>query len=270
MKKLLLVYILTCFFISCKKQGEIPFSNNNLNSTLWMQTAAEYQANSLQVYQMAAAKLNGLLEDQKHTALLEQKSGYEKLPPAIILDVDETILDNSPYQAMLVIENKKFSSITWNQWVALKQAPAIPGVVDFLNTAQQMGVTIFYVTNRKCSGPDNDPCPQDKQTFENLQSVGINNVTLDNVLLLGEKDNWGRDKTSRRHYVAQNYRVIMLFGDNLGDFIEDDVQTVEERNNLIKQNQDRWGKSWFMLANPTYGGWQSILHKPLQKNLTTW
>jgi len=260
--------LIIILFVSCTKQEEKKFSNNNLNSTLWMQTAAEYEANSIQVYQSAALKLNNLINDKSHTAILEQKEGFEMLPPAIILDVDETVLDNSPYQAKLVIENKSFSRDSWNHWVSLKQAKAVPGVVDFLNKAQEMEVTIFYVTNRRCTALENDPCPQDKQTFENLQSVGINNVSLENVLLRGEQQDWSRDKTSRRQYVAGSYRVIMLFGDNLGDFLADGAETQQDRAGLIKQNLERWGNSWYMLANPTYGGWQSILDDPKEANLT--
>ena len=88
---------------------------------------------------------------------------------------------------------------------------------------------------------------------------------MDNVLLLGEKDGWGRDKTSRREFVAANYRVIMLFGDNLGDFIADTAENQKERSDLISQNLEHWGNSWFMLANPTYGGWQSDLDDPKEK-----
>lgn len=269
MNKNIVSGLILVLLLSCVKKENVQTTHDNLNSTLWMQTAAEYTANSIQTYQTAASRLKVLINDKNHTALLEQKDGFEKLPPAIILDVDETVLDNSPYEGMLIKENKEFSSDTWNHWISLKQAEAIPGVVDFLNTAQDMGVTIFYVTNRKCSADSNAPdlCPQDGQTFENLQKAGIKNVTVDNVLLKNEHENWTSDKTSRREYVAENYRVIMLFGDNLGDFLADTSKSVTERENLIYQNKERWGNSWFMLANPTYGGWQSVLDDPKENNL---
>ena len=268
MFKLISIGFLIILLTSCVKEKE--FSNNNLNSTLWIQTAAEYKANSIQVYQSAMFRLTDLINDKNHTATFEQKEGFEQLPPAIILDVDETVLDNSPYQGKLVKENKKFSADTWNHWVSLKQAKAIPGVVNFLNKAQEMGVTIFYITNRRCTPVDTNPCPQDTETFENLQSVGIKNVSPGNVLLLGEHDDWGRDKTSRREFVAQNYRIIMLFGDNLGDFLADTTETPQERANLINQNIERWGNYWFMLANPTYGGWQGVLDDPKENSLKTY
>lgn len=235
-----------------------------------MQSAAEYQANSIQLYQAAAANLTDLINNKNHTALTEQKEGYQELPPAIILDVDETVLDNSSYEAKLVMENQSYDRESWNHWISLKQAKAVPGVVAFLNKAEQLGVTIFFVTNRKCDSAESDPCPQDKQTFENLQNVGIKSATIENVMLRDEQEEWTRDKTSRRIYVAENYRVIMLFGDNLADFIADTVKTREERSALINQHLERWGHSWFMLANPTYGGWQSVLDEPVESNLETY
>ena len=266
MKKISLL-LLPLLLLGCIKQPEKEFANNNLNSMLWMQTAAEYKANSIMIYQAATEKLENFINDKKHSALLEQQDGYEQLPPAIILDVDETVLDNSPYDAMLVKEDKIFSNDTWNNWISLKQAKAIPGVVNFLNTAQQKGVTIFYVTNRKCAAVENDPCPQDMQTFENLQNSGIENVLQENVMLRDEQEGWGRDKTSRRGYVAENYRVIMLFGDNLGDFLADTATTIETRAALINNNLQHWGYDWFMLANPAYGGWENVLKKPGEDNL---
>jgi 5'-nucleotidase (lipoprotein e(P4) family) len=264
------VFLFVVFLSACIKQQQTEFSNNNLYSTLWMQTAAEYIANSVMTYQAAAALLPELISDKNNSALLEQKEGFQELPPAIILDVDETVLDNSPYEGKLIMENKEFASDTWNYWLSLKQAKAIPGVVDFLNKAQDMGVTIFYVTNRRCTPLDNEPCPQDQQTFENLQNVGINNVSRENVLLRDEQQDWDRDKTSRREYVAEKYRVIMLFGDNLADFLADTAKTQQERAELINQNMQRWGNSWFMLANPSYGGWQSVLKNPLESNIATY
>jgi len=235
-----------------------------------MQSAAEYKANSITIYQAATDKLDGFINDKKHTALIEQQEGFEQLPPAIILDVDETVLDNSPYDAMLVKENKTFSNETWNYWLSLKQAKAVPGAVNFLNTAQQKGVTIFYVTNRKCAPVSDDPCPQDGQTFENLQNIGIENVLAENVMLRNEQDDWGRDKTSRRAFVAEKYRVIMLFGDNLGDFVADTVKTQEARSVLTEDNLKHWGHDWFMLANPAYGSWENVLEKPREVNLITY
>lgn len=270
MYKTLTWLVLAITLFSCTKKVNNPKTDNSLNATLWMQTAAEYKANSVQIYQIAEAGLTDLVNDKHFTAIDQQKEGYEDLPPAIILDVDETVLDNSHYQAMLIKKHKKYEKQSWNHWISLMQAGAVPGAVEFLNKAQDMGVTIFYVTNRRCEADSSGPCPQDKQTFENLQKVGIHDVISENVLLRDEQENWGKDKSSRRGYIAQNYRVIMLFGDNLGDFLDITNKNRQDRDNLVYQNKERWGKSWFMLANPEYGSWHDVLSKPVENNLNSY
>ena len=272
MNKFLIFVVIIIFTQNCIKEADNRLTHNNLNSTLWMQTAAEYVANSLQTYQTAAERLDSLINDKNHTALIEQKDNYQKLPPAIILDVDETVLDNSPYDAKLILDNKKHTSAEWNRWVSLEQAEAVPGAVKFLNKAQDMGITIFFVTNRKCVPDDNveNPCPQDEQTFKNLQKVGIQNVKIENVLLQNEQETWKKDKTSRREYVAQNYRVIMLFGDNLADFVSDTAKSFKQRESHVLKYSDKWGTCWFMLANPMYGNWHDALIKPVEDNFSSY
>ena len=148
MKKISLL-LLPLLLLGCIKQPEEEFANNNLNSMLWMQTAAEYKANSIMIYQAATEKLENFINDKKHSALLEQQDGYEQLPPAIILDVDETVLDNSPYDAMLVKEDKIFSNDTWNNWISLKQAKAIPGVVNFPYGLFNFILSVFIIFSLK-------------------------------------------------------------------------------------------------------------------------
>lgn len=269
MRRFVLLFLLLILSQSCIKEPDNSFTNNNLNSALWMQTAAEYQANTIQIYQVAVALLDGLIADKNHTALPEQIENYQQLPPAIILDIDETVLDNMPYDAKLILENRHYSSDDWNQWVSLEQATAVPGAVEFLNNAQEKGVAIFYISNRKCApeeGSDN-PCPQEEQTFKNLQNIGINNVSMENILLQNKQESWVKDKTSRRTFVAQKYRVIMLFGDNLADFVSDTAKTQKQRESLVLKYSEKWGTCWFMLANPVYGNWQGVLAKPIESNL---
>ena len=75
----------------------------------------------------------------------------------------------------------------------------------------------------------------------------------------GEKPEWTSDKTSRRQLIADDYRIVMMIGDNFGDFVSLDVNrsSTEQRNNAAKAYNEMWGHSWFMLANPTYGDWES-------------
>ncbi len=241
-------------------------THNNFNSTLWVQTAAEYEANAIQAFNSAESNIDVALRDKSWTAALEQGTNYSLKPPAIILDIDETVLDNSQYQAQLVLNDEQFSIQTWDNWIAMESAPAVPGAVDFINNMDAQGVDVIYITNRECivrtdGGPE---CPQKEDTIDNLLKVGIEEVDPDHVFLSGEQPGWTSEKQSRREVVASNHRIIMLFGDNLGDFLPDVSRNItqEERAELVEKYSEHWGRKWFILSNPTYGSWDSILSEP--------
>lgn len=258
-------FLITALLTGCATtQPEI--TNNNFNSTLWVQTAAEYKANSIQAYNSAESNIDMALRDKSWTAALEQGSNYSLLPPAIILDIDETVLDNSQYQAQLVLDDEQFNPKTWDDWIASESAPAVPGAVDFINSMESLQVDVIYITNRECAVRTDGglECPQKEDTIDNLQKVGIEDVEPDHVFLKGEQPDWTSEKQSRREIVASNHRIIMLFGDNLSDFLPDgsgDI-TSEERTELIDEYSEYWGRKWFILSNPTYGSWDSILSEP--------
>lgn len=227
--------------------------------TLWVQTAAEYQVSSEQVYKSAREQLDQALADTQWTAAVEQKTVNPSAPPAIILDVDETVLDNSPFQAKLLIDDATYTPELWGQWVQKKSAIPVPGAVDFLTYAKEKGVTIFYVTNREKS--------EEEATRDNLTTKGFPLDTATDVLLTqDEKPDWTSDKTSRRAAIAQNYRILLLFGDDLNDFVagakkkpNGDLVKPEERVALAERYQENWGSKWFMLPNPQYGSWERAL-----------
>ena len=77
-----------------------------------------------------------------------------KLPPAVILDIDETVLDNSYYQARQVRDNSAFAAETWDRWCLEARATAIPGALEFTRDAEKRGVTVFYITNRAAKVED--------------------------------------------------------------------------------------------------------------------
>ncbi|MFA3790317.1 5'-nucleotidase, lipoprotein e(P4) family [Aliiglaciecola sp. SL4] len=246
-----------------------PSSSNelmNLNSTLWMQTSAEYKANALQTYKAAELQLNNAIQDTSWTSAIEQQDNYGNLPPAIILDVDETVLDNSQFQADMILNDYSYDPKKWDQWVSMQSAPEIPGAVAFINKAQQMGVEIIYITNRECKSRDKNSshCPQKQETINNLKSVGINQVDSEDVFLKKEKADWSSEKQSRRELVAESYRIIMLIGDDLGDFLPNVKKgiTPSARKDLVIDYQDNWGVKWFILGNPTYGSWSQLLEAP--------
>jgi len=245
--------------------------NNNLNSTLWIQSSSEYKAHSLQTYNVAGKNIDSALNDSRWTAALEQVGDFSSLPVAVVMDIDETVLSNSKYQARLVIDGAEWSADTWDEWIALKIASDVPGAVDFIKFLKEKNIEVIYITNRECKPRKGgiSRCPQEQDTIENLGKVGINNVRPENILLKNEQPGWSSEKKSRRQFIAAKHRVIMLFGDDIGDFlpnVKNDI-TPTHRGELVLQNKDNWGLKWYMLSNPIYGSWLNVLEKPKLKYL---
>lgn len=229
-------------------------ANDNLNAVLWMQRAQEYRAITEQTYRAAADRLDAALKESHWDALVPEERGNDAkgLRPAVVLDLDETVLDNSPYQARLVRDGKEYDEMTWDQWVAEKKAKAIPGVVDFARAANEKGVTLLYISNRAVHLKE--------ATLANLRAEGLP-VADDSVFLgLGTVvegcEQAGSEKNCRRRLAGQQYRVLMQFGDQLGDFVEVTANTNDGRDALLQQYHDWFGERWWMLPNPTYGGFE--------------
>ncbi|MGH7566057.1 MAG: 5'-nucleotidase, lipoprotein e(P4) family [Gemmatimonadota bacterium] len=230
-----------------------PAEHPTLFSTLWQQTSAEYRATALQAYAAARAVLPHALADSAWTAAVEQEGApFSELPPAVVLDVDETVLDNSPQQARVILEGRSFDPEEWGAWVNEAQAPPVPGAVEFLAFADSLGVEVFYVTNRDQ--------PLEAATRRNLEAVGLPvDPSLDTVLSRGEREGWTSDKTSRRESIAERYRIVLVVGDDFNDFVAARLPRAE-RDRLVERYRDRWGDRWIMLPNPTYGSWEGALY----------
>lgn len=224
----------------------------DLDSTLWVQSGAEREAHVRQAYRLATLRLDQALQSDEWTASLEQEEmgGYEEKPPAVIVDVDETVLDNAAYQARLLERGETFSIETWNDWCREVSAPAVPGALQFAKYAASQDVTVFYVTNRQHAVED--------ATRENLEKHGFPlSEDRDVILTKGEKDSWGSDKTPRRKTIAEDFRIVLLIGDNLGDFVGETEVSSEARSKKVRKWRERWGKHWITVANPMYGDWES-------------
>ncbi|MEA9660624.1 5'-nucleotidase, lipoprotein e(P4) family [Xanthomonas campestris] len=231
-----------------------PAGDDNLNAVLWMQRSEEYRAVAEQTYRAAADTLDAALKQPNWDALVPEERGNAAtgLKPAVVLDVDETVLDNSPYQARLVRDGKEYDELSWDQWVAEKKAKPIPGVVDFAKAANARGITLIYISNRAVHLKD--------ATLANLRSAGLP-VADDSVFLgLGTVvpgcEQNGSEKNCRRRLAGEKYRVLMQFGDQLGDFVQVTANTGTARGALLQQYHDWFGERWWMLPNPSYGGWE--------------
>ena len=245
---LLICLVLTPFY-SCQQKSETQKSHETLHAVLWMQRSAEFKALSIQAYRLAEMQLQQALNNKNWTAALEQVGDYQNLPPAIVLDVDETVLDNSPYEAQLIQEGAYYSSESWNAWCNKASAEAIPGALDFCQSANKQGITIFYVTNRR----------------EILKEVTRNNLlkldfplkeNVETILPRLESS----DKGTRREIISENYRILLLIGDNLGDFASGFTNaSMDVRDSLMAAYKDYFSSKWIMLANPIYGDWEGAI-----------
>ncbi|CAN5161098.1 N/A [soil metagenome] len=252
MKNSFCIAFLLVIFASCQTTEQIIYtSNNTLNSTLWMQTAAEYEALGYQAYNISSSLLETAYNDSSWTASLEQGDSYASLPPAIILDLDETAIDNLFYEARMILDNSSFDPDTWNSWVREREAEAIKGAVELIGKADSMGVSVFYITNRDASVQES--------TEQNLRNLGFP-ISEGAVMSNGGQPSWTSAKTERRKLVADNYRILMLFGDDLNDFLPARGISIDKRKALVKEHRNKWGVKWFVLPNPNYGSWERALY----------
>lgn len=254
--------------VSCVPRVNVPpQAHESLGSVLWMQTAPECRAAAVQAFRAARERLAPALEDETWTAALEQTGDCSRLPPAVVLDVDETVLDNTLYLGEIVRQGTVHGPQGWDAWVRQRRAPAVPGAVGFVQAASERGVTPVYISNRRCErrpGEDS-PCPQKQDTVDNLHRAGFPAVRPEQVLLRGERREWGADKGTRRAYVAQRYRILLLVGDNVGDFLSLHGRGAapDERAVRVQEHDERWGEKWFVLPNPVYGSWRRALKEPV-------
>ncbi len=232
---------------------------------LWVKHSAEYQALAAQAYHEALDDLEGFKQDTGWD-VVRDRVNPSPLPPAVILDVDETVVSNVDFQ--LTFE-RPFENHKLDTWSSNYHSLAIPGAASFINTARQMGVAVFFVTNRPCQmivGND-DPCPQKQTTIDDIRQIGVD-ADADHVFLSGERPGWDKEKLSRRQYIAETHRVIMLLGDDLSDFIpcvrEDPAgacttaATRASRLEALDKHRQMWGNGWYILPNPMHGSWTSV------------
>ena len=237
----------TIIFISAGAfaQDSIPHSAVKEYPVLWQQTAAEYRALCYQAFNIAALRLNEI-----------SKRKIRKGKLALITDLDETILDNSYSEAQLIKDGKEHSNTSWKDWTSKSAATAVPGAVEFLQTAHQKGFTIFYISNRDTGDI--------KSTLLNLQKLNLPNADTAHMLFLSNTSS----KETRRLTVTAAYTVVMLLGDNLNDFMNVfEKKTITDRFAETDKVKEEWGKKFIVLPNSTYGEWENALYN-YQYNLT--
>ena len=261
MKSLKLIFLLLitlAWEYSYASEKDKSFQEQSILSVLYVQTSTEFAANNIQTFNNASKALDMALKDKTWTAALEQKDSFVSKDPAIIIDVDETVLDNSSFQSRTILSGLSYPN-GWAKWVNESMATAVEGVYEFLHYANENDVKIFYVTNRLESFRE--------PTIRNLKSLGLPFDDNLNSLIMREDEDV-RDKTKRRKNIAENYRIVLLLGDQLTDFISTKEAYVyhSDRKKLANKYSDMWGSKWFMITNPTYGRWELSIYDEMPKS----
>lgn len=227
------------------KQKQQYQADTETMGLLWMRTSAEYRALAYQGYNVAMNAVKMAVTDPSH----------QRKPLAIVLDADETVVDNTKLMGESIVNgNGRFDAPWWRQAVHQGKSQAMPGAVEFLNEVHKQGVEIFYVSNRYA------PVNYDA-TVQNFKALGFPSVDKDHVLLF-EKDS---DKQPRFDMIAKKYYVVVYMGDNAGDFpIGTKGKTLAERNDIIDNYKEDFGTTFVVFPNPAYGSWVSALAKGYQ------
>ena len=225
--KQLLFLLLSGLVLSCS-----PKHSQKDHSMYWQKNAAEYHALCIQAYNLAKMKVDQALV-----------TNSEK-PLAIIADIDETVLNNLPYNEMLIEKNTTFKQENWAAWVYEKTALPIPGALEFYTYADSLGIEIIYVSNRKVENYE--------PTKANLISAGFP-FDDDTIMLLRDKDG---NKEARRNQLT-NFNIALILGDNLADF---DARFYNQSNEVrierLNDTSALLGEKFILIPNLIYGSWE--------------
>jgi len=261
MKTLINLAIISIFTLSsCQSSKEVvldskkedtvkrPVESNKATAVYWQQNSAEYEALCYQAFNAAQSYLNQFLDnyDAKGNFAPDLQDGRKK---AIIIDLDETVLNNSPYNGYLLKNQLDYSYQSWIDWTSTASAELIPGALEFINNTNKAGIEIFFISNRSEE--------ELAYTVQNLTEKGVQ--FKEENLLLGRLD-LRSQKDFRRNAISPAFDIIMLIGDNLADFhevFESDIRR-SDRKEVVETFQNEFGKKYIILPNVMYGGWEPI------------
>jgi len=218
-------------------------SRENTMGSLWYQNAAEVDALYQQGYNVATNKLKELL-----------KQPTDK-PYSIVLDIDETVLSNIPFQVKMVKDGTAFNPKLWDEWVQKAEATPVAGAKEFLQFADKNKVQIYYISDRTDAQVD--------ATIKNLEAQGLPVQGRDHLMFKKEGD---KSKEGRRQEVLKHTNLVMLFGDNLVDFAEFSTKSEADRDKMFEQLKAEFGDKFIIFPNPMYGSWESAVYKGEKKD----
>ena len=238
-------YSLLLFVTACTSQKKIVVPPDNsplvvdgkIWSSLFQQRAAEYKALCLQAFNIAKWRVDEIAVQQATK------------PRAIVTDIDETFLDNSPYAVHRALQGKDYSPESWYEWTARGIADTLTGALAFFNYAASKNIEVFYITNREEK--------EREGTLKNLQQFSFPFANNQHLILRQNTSS----KELRRQQVANTHEIILLLGDNLADFsMLFDKKTEAERDQYVQILSNEFGKKFIVLPNTNYGGWEDAIY----------
>jgi len=242
MKKVFLGFIvIIVILLSCntveKNKNSISTQESLVYATIWFQNSPEMQACYYQGFNLAKERVNEIVKTKS------------KKPKAVVVDIDETMLDNSAFQAQQIFDSKSFTSEFWKEWTDLAKATALPGAIEFSRYCDSLGVEVFYISNRKIN--------EIRATLKNLDSLGFAFAKEENMLFKEDVSS----KKVRRDKISEKYEIVLLIGDNLNDLSE----VFENRGNdwgtsTVEKYKMEFGKRFIILPNPMYGDWEKNVY----------
>lgn len=226
---------------ACAQQ---QLARSGADAVLWQHSSAEARLLFEQAYELAGMKLHAELRHMHKDTL----AGLAERPLAVVVDVDETVLDNSPYQVWAIRHGRTFNERDWKAWTARAEAKALPGALEFLSYAASEGCEVFYITNR-----DQD---EREATLKNLRDRGFPWADEEHLLLREGSS----DKTARRKRVTDTHTVLLYVGDQLRDVDERfKDRSMDHGKGLVDTLSASVLGSFIMLPNPMYGTWRDAV-----------
>ena len=231
--------------VTAAAESKVELDRNSIvRALLWMRTSGEYEALCRQTFNMALERVRNVMKTRSGDRLA-----------AVIMDLDETVLDNSGYSFFLLRNRLKHHETHWHNWNREhpEQVSLVPGARQFIKAVENEGVRIVFVSNR--SNALRDTTRKILLRLDLATDTELADPTAMKLLLRQDTSN----KQSRRDTIAARYDVIALLGDNLNDFADafrsPAVNSIEDRRAAVRSHAEKWGAHWFVLPNPIYGYW---------------
>lgn len=234
-------FCLAGFSAQCEEYTTKDLNDEAILALSWVQTAAEFKALAHQAFNIAKLRWD-----------MDKEAGKK----AVVVDLDETVIDNSPFNGGLIGKDYGYGNTVWKEWCDAESATAIPGAVDFLNHVVNSGGDVFYLSNRKAQ-PEKD-MDLTEVTMNNLKALGFPQVTTEHMLL---RTGTSKKKPRRDIIIEKGYRIVLLLGDNLNDFSDAfGAETIEGRAEAVEMNKAQFGEKFIILPNPIYGNWEAAVY----------